>query len=353
MSGCFAQYVGDKAPDGVDAVVGTGQFHRLPDLLSRRTVTSSIFSPGGFHDPDVPRPLRRNQLSAYLRLSEGCDHRCTFCTIPQLRGGRRSRPFDDILTEARGLVDRGIQELVLISQDTTDYGGDLSPRRSIHEVLEALVAWPQVARVRVMYAYPSEVDARLIRLLAREPKLCGYLDMPLQHISDRVLKAMKRGWGESRTRALLNRLVASVPHLALRTTFIVGFPGETEADFKKLLTLVETGLFEHVGVFAYSLEERTPSARLPGRVPDKDVAARVKAVVAAQSVVMARRTKARIGHKAEVLIESSPEGWIARTSWQAPEVDGTVLLKKYPGASGVFATRITGQKGINLTGSLI
>jgi ribosomal protein S12 methylthiotransferase len=231
LTGCFAQFLNNKSLPGVDAILGTGQLDRLPDVLAQRSaapgVKRSALSPSGYHDAKTPRPLRDGQLSTYLRVSEGCNHRCTFCIIPQLRGSLQSRPVGDILKEAENLVQRGVRELVLISQDTTDYGADRKGMGLV-PLVKRLAAWPDLRWIRLLYAYPSEVGKELMDLLAHEPKLCGYLDMPLQHISDPLLKAMGRDWGQGKTRALLDRLRKKIPTLALRTTFIVGFPGETD-----------------------------------------------------------------------------------------------------------------------------
>jgi ribosomal protein S12 methylthiotransferase len=244
-------------------------------------------------------------------------------------------------------VDRGVKELVVISQDTTDYGGDLSPRRTVSDLIDGLAPWEDLTWLRLLYAYPSEVGDRLIRQLAEEPKLCGYVDMPLQHVSDPVLKAMSRDWGETKTLRLLDRLREKVPHLSLRTTFIVGFPGETDADFRRMLDVVEQGYFEHVGIFPYSFEERSPSSRLPGQVPQSVADERWKAVTDAQTQVALRRAKSRKGKKVRVLVESSPDGWIARAPWQAPEVDGRVILDEYPSQAGFYDARLTGHEGID------
>jgi len=375
VSGCFAQFLGGKVPPGADAALGTGELDRLPELLESRAargfpclgpeargaavpIPSSGVGrrrspPSGYHDASFPRPLRMGQLSAYLRVSEGCDRRCTFCLIPQLRGKMKSRFPKEILAEARGLVERGVEELVLISQDTTAFGDDLRPRMSLPRLAEEMVSWDGVRWLRLLYAHPAGVDERLIRLLAGERKLCGYLDMPLQHLSDPVLKAMGRTPGESGTFRLLDRLREKVPGLALRTTFIVGFPGETDRDFRRMARGVEEGRFEHVGVFVWSPEDRTPSARLRARVPPAVAEERRRALLDAQSAVMDRRGRARIGEAVEVMIESSPRGWAARAPWQAPEVDGGVLLDRYPGRSGFFTARITGRKGIDLTAELV
>lgn len=358
MTGCFAQYLNGKSWPGVDALLGTGQFHRLPDVIDEKrrlkkglpggAAAATDRGPNGYHDAALPRPLRPGQQSAYLRLSEGCNHRCTFCVIPQLRGNLKSRPAADILAEGRGLVDRGVRELVLISQDTTDYGRDL-PNFGLTDLLQDFRRWPDLTWLRLLYAYPSEVNDRLIDLLAEEPKLCGYLDMPLQHIADAVLKAMAREGGERATRTLLDRLLKRVPALALRTTFIVGFPGETETDFRKAESLVASGVFEHVGVFPYSFESRSPSAHLPGQVPAEVVSERWQRLLDAHRKVKTAKDKARVGSDIEVLVEWDPDGQpTARARHQAPEVDGGVLLDRWP-APGFHRARVTGVRDIHLT----
>jgi ribosomal protein S12 methylthiotransferase len=350
MSGCFAQYLGGKTPKGVDALLGTGEFGRLPELLSGVAGEKARPGPGGYHDGFRPRPLRPGQLSAYLRISEGCNHRCTFCVIPQLRGNLVSRPVEDVLLEGRNLVDRGVRELTIISQDTSDYGRDLSPRAGLTDLLKPMLEWDDLPWLRLLYVYPSEVGDGLIDMLAGEEKLCGYLDMPLQHISDRVLTDMKRDWGRKKTLALLERLRRRVPGLALRTTFIVGFPGETEKDFRELLDVVEDGYFEHVGVFPYSLEKRSPSAQFGGQVSPEAAQERWQRLVEAQGRVFAANVQARAGKDIQVMVERDPRGrWTARARHQAPEVDGGVTFKACPEKAGFYRARVTGGEGADLT----
>ncbi len=349
LTGCFAQYLNGKAYPGVDALLGTGQFDRLPELIARRAPGPNASAPSGYHDPSRPRPLRPGQKSAYLRISEGCNHRCTFCVIPQLRGNLKSRDPQDIFAEGRGLVERGIQELVLISQDTTAYGED-RPGMNLPDILRELSSWPETRWLRMLYAYPSEVNDELIDLLAGDPKLCGYLDMPLQHFSDRMLKAMARNWGQKQTAALLEKLAKRVPGLALRTTFIVGFPGETEKDFQEILAVVRAGYFEHVGVFPYSFEERSPSARMDDQVPTEIAAERWQRLLDEHETQKTKRDAGRRGKTLEILVETGPDGKrYARARHQAPEVDGVVELDRLPETSGFYRARVTGIEGINLT----
>ncbi|MBL8023238.1 MAG: 30S ribosomal protein S12 methylthiotransferase RimO [Elusimicrobia bacterium] len=357
LTGCFAQFLKKNSLPGVDAVLGTGQLDRLPDVLAQRSASAGMtrptLTPSGYHDANTPRPLWDGQLSTYLRLSEGCNHRCTFCIIPQLRGSLKSRPPGDILKEGESLVQRGVRELVLISQDTTDYGSD---RKGLGLVplVKRMAVWTDLRWIRLLYAYPSEVDKPLMDLLANEPKLCGYLDMPLQHMSDRILKSMGREWGHGKTRSLLDRLRNQVTGLALRTTFIVGFPGETEADFNQVLSVVQDGYFEHVGVFPYSFETRSPSARLPGLVPPEVVTERWQRLLEAHRIVKTKKDRSRMGQTVDVLVEREPGGgWSARAAHQAPEVDGGVKLKSHPTTPGFYSCRITGVEGIHLKGELL
>ncbi|MBP9699529.1 MAG: radical SAM protein, partial [Elusimicrobia bacterium] len=272
--------------------------------------------------------------------------------IPQLRGSLKSRPAEDILKEANDLTARGVRELVVISQDTTDYGSDQG-RAGLVPLVKKLVKTP-AQWVRLLYAYPSEVGAGLMDLLADEPKLAGYLDMPLQHVSDRILSAMGRDWGEKKTRGLLDKLGRRVPGLALRTTFIVGFPGETDDDFERLVRTVREGHFEHVGVFPYSFESRSPSARLPGLVPPEVVSQRWQRVLDEHRRIKEKKDRARKGTRVDVLAERGPDGrWAARAAHQAPEVDGGVRFKKDPPAPGFYSCRVTGVDGIHLTGEWI
>lgn len=357
LTGCFAQFLNGKKIPGVSAVLGTGQLDRLPEVMARLEEGPApkipAASPAGYHDASLPRPLRPGQLSAYLRIAEGCDHRCAFCLIPQLRGPLRSRPVSDILAEAGGLTSRGVRELVLISQDTTAYGSDRRGLR-LAGLLRRLLADGRARWIRLLYAYPSEVDDELISLLAGEPKLVRYLDMPLQHFSDGMLAAMGRDWGQAKTRALIDRLADKVPNLALRTTFIVGFPGETEKDFKEMLALARTGVFEHVGVFPYSFEARSPSARLPGQVPPEVVEERWQRLLDAHRDAKKRRDVGRRGRRLEVLVERGLDGnWRARASHQAPEVDGGVRLDRWPERPGFYRAEITGTEGIDLTATLM
>jgi len=354
LTGCFAQFLNGKKIPEADLILGTGQLGQLSHAMARwsqgeTSVTVLPQSPAGFHSADTPRPLHPGQRSAFLRISEGCNHRCSFCLIPQLRGPLKSRPLKEIEIEARGLVARGVRELVLISQDTSAYGMD-NGTGGLVRLVRALAKIPEVAWIRLLYVYPTEVSDELISLLAQEPKLCAYLDMPLQHFSNKILKAMKREGGTVDIQRVLDRLAQAVPGLALRTTLIVGFPGETDKDFKELLTLVKSGRFEHLGIFPFSFESRSPSSRLKNQVPRSVVNKRWQALLDAQRVVKTKKDMGRRGKSMVVLVEKNPLGqWVARGAHQAPDVDGGVKLDVWPSQSGFYKVTITGREGIDLT----
>ncbi|HOW28028.1 MAG TPA: MiaB/RimO family radical SAM methylthiotransferase [Elusimicrobiota bacterium] len=358
LTGCAATFYLSDPPASVDGLLATGELHRLPDLLERVSaghpdVPGADRPAGGYHHGSV-RPLFPGQQSAYLRLSEGCSHRCSFCLIPALRGPHRSRPSAEILEEGRSLVDRGIKELVLIGQDTTAYGKDRRESGALERLIRTLSSWEGLAWLRLMYAYPSEVSDELLDLLAGSPKLCRYLDMPLQHISDEILKDMGRPGGEKATLRLIEKMLKKVPGLSLRTTFIVGFPGETENDFQRILNVVSSGCFEHVGIFAYSAEPGTVAFRREGRIPSRLVRERMTRLVEAQSRVIDRCQTGRIGRLLDVLVEKRAGDVSARAAHQAPDVDGGVRMKTFPQNPGIYNVRVTGYRGpvLESTGNL-
>lgn len=359
MTGCFAQYVQKRELLNVDAVLGTGEFHLLPALVQAwradsRPAPTDFCPPSGYHDAERPRPLRQGQLSSYVRISEGCDRPCTFCIIPQIRGPLKSRLPAAVYQEARDLTDRGVRELVLIAQDTTAYGRDLSPQTDLTALIKEMLSWKNIHWLRLLYAYPSEVNHELIQLLAREEKLCRYLDMPLQHVSDKILKRMKRGMGHKQVRGLLERLKKHVPDLALRTTFIVGFPGETEQDFQQILSLIDEEYFEHVGVFPYSAEPRSAAYQMTGQISNSVSEERLQRVLLAQTKIRNNKIRSCMGQQISVLIERDVQGKIsARGVHQAPEVDGQVILDQYPETPGFYQAIITGAKGIDTTAELV
>jgi ribosomal protein S12 methylthiotransferase len=295
---------------------------------------------------------------AYLKISEGCDYTCSFCIIPTLRGRHRSRPLQDIVAEARDLADAGVRELVLVAQDSTRYGLDHGVRDGLAPLLRALGRIEGLRWIRVMYAYPSTLSDPILEAIAAEPKVVKYVDIPLQHASEAVLKRMKRPTGRGNLLGLVERMREKVPGLALRTSFIVGFPGETEQDFESLLDFVRAAEFDSVGVFTYSDEEGTSSHDLPGRVPARTKRSRRSRLMALQQRIAARRNRARVGERLEVLIEGPhPESdWLlrGRLARQAPEIDGSVIVNDGAARGGDFVTcEITEAHAYDLVGRIV
>jgi len=268
--------------------------------------------------------------TAYLRISEGCDNACTYCTIPSIRGPFRSRPAEDIVREAQDLVAGGVRELSLIGQDTTSFGRDLRPPTSIDRLLRAVAVIENLRWLRLLYAYPDRITDKLISTFRDLKVLCPYIDLPLQHLDSEVLRRMGRGMTYEETARLVERLRREIPGLILRTTFIVGFPGETEAQFERLLEGIEELRFDHVGVFGYSREEGTPAAAFADQVSQDEIDRRVEEAMLCQQAIAFRANEALIGTTVEVLVDApgTEAGiWIGRTTAQAPDVDSITILR--------------------------
>lgn len=334
-AGCWAQRdpaaILEEFP-GIDAVwgldIGPSLLRALTELVQTPTHPLPVIQGVCDHRPlrEGARLVTTLPAFAYLRLSDGCDNRCHYCAIPLIRGALQSREPERILDEAKLLADQGARELVIIAQDTTAYGNDLaSPKPALADILEQLLATLSVPRFRLLYAHPSHLDARVITLLHSEPRLCGYLDLPLQHASDHMLAAMGRGYGKQRVMELLDLLGDTI---TLRTTLLLGFPGETEDDFRETLDLVESGRFRHLGAFAYSPEPGTPAFDLPNRVPPELAIQRRDAVMAAQAQNAFAWLDSRIGGEEAVLVDSRlDKHWLqGRTRHEAPDADGVILL---------------------------
>ena len=331
-AGCWTQ----RSPDDVlrefpelDAVWGLGIPSSLRDAIRALAGAPSV---GGMDLPARPRDGARLLTTlpsfAYLRISDGCDNRCNYCAIPLIRGGLRSLEPDRVVEEAVVLEGQGARELVVISQDTTAYGKDLqTPGATLADLLERLLAAVKVPRIRILYAHPAHIDDRVMDLLAGEPRLCRYLDLPIQHIADNVLRLMGRGYGRERVLEVADRLAAA--GVTLRTTILTGFPGETEEDFREVLDFVESGCFHQLGAFAYSPEPGTPAAGMDGAVPPEIAARRRDAVLQAQSAIAFAWLDSRVGGTEEVLVDSRPGGgWlVGRTTREAPDADGAVYLE--------------------------
>lgn len=356
VAGCLAErYRGELAqglPE-VDLFIGTREYDRLPALLdgarggAREAFSDALMDYGR----RLPRILSEPGPSAYLKVAEGCSRPCTFCVIPRFRGRFRSRPLDLLAEEARALADAGARELNLLAQEITSYGRDLGPGHSLARLLEELNRVEGLAWIRALYNYPRGVTDELLDAYRDLPGVCEYIDMPLQHVATPVLAAMRRGIDERGTRELVSRIRERVPGCALRTTMLVGFPGESEADFELLLDFVEETRFARLGGFAFSPEDRSIAARLPDQVPVELARERLARLLALQERVMAEENRALIGRKMDVLVEGlTGEGLLrGRTRLQAPEVDGETFLHETEAAPGdVVPCEIIGVDGTDL-----
>ncbi len=340
VTGCLAERYPEalrtEIPE-IDVLTGNGAFETLDLTLEAQRSERSELS--FLHDALAPRVNTFLPHSAYLKVAEGCDQRCSFCIIPSLRGLQRSRPVDDIVKEARQLVDRGIVELNLVAQDLTGYGSDLSPKVHITQVLEQLVELDGLRWVRIHYLFPRKLPDAFYDVFAH-PKVAPYVDLPLQHVSAPILKAMRRPSSEKLVDRILERLRKARPDARLRTSFIVGFPGETEADHRAIAPFVERHDFDHVGVFRFSVEEGTPSADMPNQVPEDEAERRRDALMDWLRDRSRRRLSRWLGHRLEVLVDGpSAETELllsARHGGQAPEVDGQVYINDGEARAGDF-----------------
>lgn len=353
VTGCLAQEERGallKRFKDADGALGTGELHKLPDMLLGKGVNPH-FTPGGLLETGKERLLSSSGPSAYLRIAEGCNHTCSFCVIPKLRGRYKSRQIGSIIREAETLAERGIKELCLIAQDTTYYGKDIYGSLSLHKLIKRLAAVQGIRWIRILYAYPDTVTAELLEAIRNEPKVCKYIDIPLQHTSPNVLKRMRRNPGAL---AAVESIRKAVPGIAVRTTFITGFPGETEKDFKGLLEAVKSGIFEHVGVFEYSPHPDTPAAKLPGRPSPKSAARRRNALMLAQQKNVLSVNRGLKGRTLEVLCEGRLRTgeYFGRSRFQAPEIDSLIYFTGKAAAGKLIKVRITGYKGYDLYGKI-
>ena len=347
VTGCLAQRYDEELrreiPE-IDATLGTGQ---VDDVLraveGEATVTDAAGQrPEWIYDHTSPRVLTTPPHLAYVKISEGCEYTCSFCIIPTLRGLHRSRAVDDVVAEAQALAARGVKEIVLVAQDSTRYGLDLGFRDGLAILLRRLGGIDGIRWIRVMYAYPATVTDAILDAIASEEKVVKYVDMPLQHAAEPVLKRMKRPTGRGNLLGMVERVRTRVPGVAFRTSFIVGFPGETEEDFQELLAFTEAAEFDNVGVFTFSDEEGTASFGLPGRIAPPVKEARRRRLLALQKRISARRNRRLVGQRVEVLVEGAhPESDLllrGRLATQAPEIDGAVIINDGTAASGSFVT---------------
>jgi ribosomal protein S12 methylthiotransferase len=367
IAGCLAQHFQDELLESLPeakAIVGTGDYQHIVSVLERveagERVKQVSANPTFVADEHLPRYRTTSEAVAYLKVAEGCDYRCAFCIIPHLRGDQRSRTIASIVAEAEQLAAQGVKELVLISQITTNYGLDLAGKAQLAELLRAL-GDVEIPWVRVHYAYPTGLTSEVLAAYRDVPNVLPYLDLPLQHSHPDVLRAMNRPWQADVTSGVLARIREQLPDAVLRTTFIVGYPGETEAHFQHLLDFVAEQRFDHVGVFTFSPEEGTPAATLPDQVPAEVAQERKDRLMALQQPIAAERNAAWIGRIVDVLIEQenpSTGEMIGRCSRFAPEVDGEVRVM--PGENGLCGApgtmvpvRITAADTYDLIGTVV
>lgn len=362
VTGCLAQrYGADLAREipEVDAFLGIESAPLVGNVVfgarpARPNLVDSTFE----KYPLIPRTRLRaggTPWTAYLKVSEGCDHPCTFCAIPGIRGRHRSKPIERLVAEATELAASGALELNLVAQDTTAYGMDLYGRLALPELLAALSPIPGVRWIRLLYCYPTMVRQPLMDAMRSLPNVIPYIDMPLQHADDAVLKAMKRGGSGAQYRRLFGKLRESLPDLALRTTFLVGFPGETDAQFENLLNFVEEMRFDRVGVFTYSAEENTPAFNLPDAVPPRVMQERKDRLMAAQQGLSLANNQRWVGRDLDVLIEGRRgDDAFGRSFRDAPEIDGEVILPRSNARPGdMVRTRVTEAQPYDLTATAI
>ncbi len=364
VAGCLAQRyrqeILDEIPE-VDAVLGTTAYDqilesldmalagnpevRLADLQSLPVVeTKRLVTTGGHY--------------AYLKIAEGCDKHCTYCIIPRIRGGFRSVPMEQLLKEAEELAGQGVKELILVAQETTLYGKDIYGEKRLSELLRKLCGIQGFRWIRILYCYPEEITDELIQVMKEEPKICHYLDMPIQHANDRILKRMGRRTSKKELMEIVERLRREIPDICLRTTLITGFPGETQADHEELLDFVDQMEFERLGVFTYSSEEDTPAAEMPGQIEEEVKQERQAEIMEMQQEIAFENAESMIGREVLVMIEgrvADENAYVGRTYRDAPGVDGMIFVETGEELlSGDFArVKVTGALEYDLIGGLV
>ena len=361
ITGCMAQHFKgellEELPEAV-AVVGSSDYHKIVDVLQRtetgERVEEITEEPVYIADETIPRYRTTTEGIAYLRVAEGCDYRCAFCIIPHLRGNQRSRSIESIVSEAKTLASQGVKEIILISQITTNYGMDLYGKPMLAELLAELgkvdVPW-----IRIHYAYPTGLTTKVIAAIRDTPNVLPYLDLPLQHSHPEILRAMNRPWQGRVNDSIIERIKNELPEAILRTTFIVGFPGETESHFQHLVEFVKRHQFDHVGVFTFSPEEGTPAYSLPNQIDPKVSQYRRDTLMQVQQPIAAAKNKSYVGKTLEVLIEQenpSSGEFIGRSAQYAPEVDGLVYVRGEASLGSIVSVNITAADVYDLYGEV-
>lgn len=371
VAGCLAQRYGlelvSEMPE-IDALIGTGSFHRIgkvcSDLMNHRVEMRGQKKLIYLEDPDKLFPPYSSRITsgpshrAYVKIAEGCDNRCSYCLIPALRGSLKSRPLEEIVEEVRQLSRLGVKEINLIAQNVNQYGFDNPSGPRLVDLLRELVPVDGIKWIRLLYLYPADISMELLQFIDGEVKICRYLDIPFQHCCDSILKAMNRRGGRLFLEEMIARIREIVPGISLRSTFIVGFPGETEEEFEDLLSFVSKARFDHLGAFKYSREEGTPAAELPGQISEKVKTQRLKRLMKLQREISSSINAAKIGSDEIVMIDGFSEDvsylLVGRTQGQAPEVDGLVYLDEGEHQPGLLAkVQITHALDYDLVGKVI
>jgi len=356
VTGCLSQRYGKtleaELPE-VDLFLGTGEVPNIVRHIERLILEGSancrsfIGRPAFLMDANRPRLLLTPFYSAYLKIAEGCSHHCSYCVIPSIRGKARSREVDDILREAESLAGKGVKEIILTAQDTTAYGRDLKGKPTLSKLLKELVSLRGIRWIRLLYTYPASVTEDLLQTIAEEEKICKYLDIPIQHIDNDILKAMNREGGSEQIRDVITKARSVIPDLALRTSLIVGFPGETRPKFNRLLAFIREARFDHLGVFTYSREEGTIAASFKSRITEKEKEVRRQLLMEEQAIISHEINHSLINSHQEVMIEGKSDDiphfpFVGRCRRQTPDVDGITYVKGENLATGdIVNCRIT------------
>ncbi len=366
VAGCLAERYKEEIlteiPE-VDALLGTSSFSEILKVIKKimegNTKHSCFVSLDKLPKTESKRMLTSGTYSTYLKIAEGCDKHCTYCIIPQVRGNYRSVPMEDLISEAEYLASQGVKELILVAQETTVYGKDLYGEKSLPKLLSALAKIENIQWIRILYCYPEEITDELIDAMKKEAKICRYLDIPIQHASDRILKLMGRRTSKEDLIQIISKLRSNLPDIVLRTTLITGFPTETDEEHEELVEFVENMKFERLGVFTYSKEEQTPAAKLRPQITAKVKKQRQKEIMKLQQEIAFNRSHRLVGNSYQVLIEGriadENNVYIGRTYMDAPSVDGFLFIhSERELISGDLVTaKVTGAKGYDLVGELI
>ncbi|MDF2545899.1 MAG: rimO [Anaerosolibacter sp.] len=364
VAGCLGERYSDELLEElpeVDAIIGTGNYPEIIQIIDEALRGNRISKSGDMNikiSEDLPRLLATPKYSAYLKIADGCDNCCTYCIIPKLRGSYRSRDIESIMSEAQTMVNNGVKELILIAQDTTRYGIDLYGEYRLTQLLSQLCTIEDLQWIRILYCYPDEINEELIDIITREEKICKYLDMPIQHCNNEVLKRMNRKTTKEHIMNVIERLRKKIPDISLRTSLIVGFPGETNEQFEELASFVKEMEFDKLGVFTYSQEEDTPAAKLKDQLDESIKEIRRDEIMLIQKDISLKKNREKIGKIYDILVEEKLEEenvYIGRTIYDAPEIDGIVyfssVLLLNPG--DFVKVRITDALEYDLTGEMI